>query len=107
MEETRKEEILARSKRENRNGDERERTIRIQGESFSLIFILLMGIVLIAWKRVHGLPDEDVLAMFWMSCLASRVLPAFTAPGQVRWDHAVISLAFLVYNLVKFFQITG
>ncbi|MEI3307129.1 MAG: DUF6442 family protein [Dysosmobacter sp.] len=66
MEETRKEEILARSKRENRNGDERERTIRIQGESFSLIFILLMGIVLIAWKRAHGLPDEDVLAMFWM-----------------------------------------
>ena len=43
MEETRKEEILARSKRENRNGDERERTIRIQGESFSLIFILLMS----------------------------------------------------------------
>ena len=32
MEETRKEEILARSKRENRNGDERERTIRIQGQ---------------------------------------------------------------------------
>ena len=81
MEETRKEEILARSKRENRNGDERERTIRIQGESFSLIFILLMGIVLIAWKRAHGLPDEDVMS-------SQPGLPAFTAPGQVRWDHS-------------------
>ena len=52
MEETRKEEILARSKRENRNGDERERSIRIQGESFSLIFILLMGCLLYTSKNV-------------------------------------------------------
>ena len=107
MEETRKEEILARSKRENRNGDERERTIRIQGESFSLIFILLMGIVLIAWKRAHGLPDEDVLAMFWMSCLASRVYRLSQRRDKSVGITAVISLAFLVYNLVKFFQIAG
>lgn len=56
MEQPSKEEILARSRRENRGGDERERTVRIQGESFSLIFVLLMGLVLLTWKRVHGLP---------------------------------------------------
>ena len=51
-----REEILERSKRENRNGDERERTVRVQGESFSLIFVFLMGLALIAWKRFHSLP---------------------------------------------------
>ena len=67
-----REEILERSKRENRNGDERERTVRVQGESFSLIFVFLIGLALIAWKRFHSLPDEDVLVMFWTSCLRHR-----------------------------------
>ena len=68
-----KEEILARSQQENKNGDEMEKTVRIQGESFSLLFVFLIGIVLLVWKRVHHLPDEDVLAMFWVSCVANRL----------------------------------
>lgn len=68
-----REEILERSQRENRNGDEREKAIQIQGESFSLIFIFLLGGVLIWWKRAHGLPAADIQAMFWMSCAASRI----------------------------------
>lgn len=43
-----KEEILERSQRENRNGDEMEKRVRIEGESFSLIFVFVMGIVLLA-----------------------------------------------------------
>ena len=46
-----KEEILARSQQENKNGDETEKTVRIQGESFSLLFVFLIGIVLLVWKR--------------------------------------------------------
>ena len=56
-----REEILSRSRQENRKGDERERTIRVEGESFSLLFALLMGLILLFWKRAHGLPDEDVM----------------------------------------------
>lgn len=102
-----REEILSRSQRENRNGDEMERTVRVQGESFSLIFVFLLGIVLLAWKRAHGLPDEDVLAMFWVSCVANRL---YRLPRRRNVSDIVtllISLAFLGYNLVKFFQITG
>ena len=99
--------ILARSQREDRKGDGMERTVPMEGESFSLIFIFLMGIVLLAWKRLHGLPDQDVLAMFWVSCMANRLY------RLTRWKNAsdvvtlLITLAFLGYNLVKFFQITG
>ena len=64
-----KQEILEKSRRENRKGDERERTIRMEGESFSLLFVFLMGLILLTWKRVHGLPHEDVLTMFWTACV--------------------------------------
>ena len=68
-----KQEILEKSRRENQKGDERERTIRMEGESFSLLFVFLMGLILLTWKRVHGLPHEDVLTMFWTACVANRV----------------------------------
>ena len=102
-----KEEILERSQRENRNGDEMERRVRIEGESFSLIFVFVMGIVLLAWKRIHGLPDEDVLAMFWTACVANRIYRRTRRRDTSDVVTLLISLAFLGYNLVKFFQITG
>ena len=102
-----REEILARSRQENQRGDEWERTIRIEGESFSLLFVFLMGLLLIAWKRAHGLPDEDVMCMFWVSCVANRLYRLTRRRNASDIVTLLISLAFLVYNLVKFFQITG
>lgn len=102
-----KEEILSRSKRENWKGDEMERTVRIEGESFSLIFVFLMGIVLLVWKRSHGQPDQDVMAMFWVSCVANRLYRLTRRKDASDVVTLLISLAFLGWNLVKFFQITG
>ena len=102
-----KQEILEKSRRENRNGDERERTVRIQGESFSLLFVLLVGLVLLVWKRTHGLPDADVLAMFWTACVASRLYRLTQRRNTSDVVTLLISLAFLIWNLVQFFQITG
>ena len=102
-----KEEILAKSRKENVLQDEMERTVRIEGESFSLIFVFLMGLALIAWKRFHSLPDEDVLVMFWTSCAASRIYRLTQRRNASDIVTLLISLAFLGYNLVKFFQITG
>ena len=96
--------ILEKSRRENRNGDERERTIRIEGESFSLLFALLMGLILLVWKRAHGLPDEDVLCMFWTACVANRVYRLTRRRDTSDVVTLLLSLAFLVWNLVKFFQ---
>ena len=102
-----REEILSRSQRENRNGDEMEKRIRIEGESFSLIFVFLMGVVLLVWKRLHGLPDEDVLTMFWTACVASRIYRLTRRRDTSDVVTLLICLAFLGYNLVKFFQIAG
>ena len=99
-----RQEILERSRRENRNGDERERTIRIEGESFSLLMALLMGLILLVWKRAHGLPDEDVLCMFWTACVANRVYRLTRRRDTSDVVTLLLSLAFLAWNLVKFFQ---
>ena len=99
-----KQEILEKSRRENRKGDERERTIRVEGESFSLLFALLMGLILLFWKRAHGLPDEDVMCMFWTACVANRVYRLARRRNTSDIVTLLISLAFLIWNLVKFFQ---
>ena len=101
-----REEILEKSRQENRKGDERERTIRVEGESFSLIFALLMGLILLFWKRAHGLPYEDVMCMFWTACLANRVYRLTRRRDTSDIVTLLISLALLIWNLVKFFQMT-
>lgn len=99
-----REEILEKSRQENRKGDERERTIRVEGESFSLLFTLLMGLILLFWKRAHGLPHEDVMCMFWTACVANRIYRLTRRRDTSDIVTLLISLAFLVWYLVKFFQ---
>ena len=97
-----KQEILEKSRRENQKGDERERTIRMEGESFSLLFVFLMGLILLTWKRVHGLPHEDVLTMFWTACVANRVSRLARRRNTSDIVTLLISLAFLKKDARKF-----
>ena len=101
-----KEEILAKSRKENVLQDEMERTVRIEGESFSLLFALLMGLILLFWKRAHGLPDEDVMCMFWTACVANRLYRLTQRKNTFDLVTLLLSLALLAWNLVKFFQMT-
>ena len=66
-----KNEILEKSRKENRDQDEREKTVRIQGESFSLILVFAVGLALTSYKLWRGLPVGDILAMFWACSLGS------------------------------------
>lgn len=98
-----KEEILEKSRQENKGRDERERSIQIQGESFSLLFVLALGLVLVVWKRFHGLPIADVMSMFWVSCAANRLYRLAQRRSVSDIMTLLLSLAFLAYNLVQFF----
>ena len=64
-----KEEILAKSRKENVLQDEMERTVRIEGESFSLILVFLVGVVIVIFNRLHGLPANSVLTPLFLLCL--------------------------------------
>ena len=98
-----REEILEKSRQENRKGDERERTIRMEGESFSLILVFLVGVVIVIFNRLHGLPANSVLAMFWASCVGNRLYRLTKRRNTSDVVALLISLAFLAWNLVRYF----
>ena len=95
-----KEEILAKSRKENVLQDEMERTVRIEGESFSLFLVFLVGVVLVIF---HGLPANSVLAMFWASCVGNRLYRLTKRRNTSDVVTLLISLAFLAWNLVRYF----
>ena len=99
-----REEILERSRRENRERDEMEREVRIRGESFSLMCTLLAGGVLVGWELYHNQPIADVMVMFWASCVGNRVYRIAQRRDASDIITLVISLAFFVYYLVQCFH---
>ena len=101
-----KNETLEKSRRENQNEDEMERTIKIEGESFSLALTLLVGLVLVAYNLLHDLPTESVMIMFWTSCVGSRLYKLSRRKNTSDLVTLLISLAFLVSNMVKYFTQT-
>lgn len=98
-----KEEILAKSRKENALQDEMERTVRIEGESFSLLLVFLVGIVIVAFNRLHDLPTSSVQAMFWASCVGNRLYRLTRRRSTSDVVTLLISLAFLAWNLVRYF----
>ena len=75
-----KEEILAKSRKENVLQDEMERTVRIEGESFSLILVFLVGVVIVIFNRLHGLPANSVLGLL----CGQPPLPSHQAEEHLR-----------------------
>ena len=98
-----KEEILAKSRKENVLQDEMERTVRIEGESFSLILVFLVGVVIVIFNRLHGLPANSVLVRFWASCVGNRLYRLTKRRNTSDVVTLLISLAFLAWNLVRYF----
>ena len=98
-----KEEILAKSRKENVLQDEMERTVRIEGESFSLILVFMVGVVIVIFNRLHGLPANSVLATFWASCVGNRLYRLTKRRNTSDVVTLLISLAFLAWNLVRYF----
>ena len=92
-----REEILERSRRENRERDEMEREVRVRGESFSLMCTLLAGGVLVGWELYHNQPIADVM-------VGNRVYRIAQRRDASDIITLVISLAFFVYYLVQCFH---
>lgn len=99
-----KDKVLEKSRRENKNQDEMERTIRIEGESFSLFFTLMAGIILYSYNRLHDLPSDTIFIMFWTSCVSSRLYRLTKRKDISDLITMIISLVILVFYVVKYFS---
>ena len=83
-----KEKILEKSRKENMRQDE---------------MVFLVGLVILIYNRLHDLPSSQVLAMFWASCVGSRVYRLTKRKNISDIITGLISLAFLVFCLVRYF----
>ena len=99
-----KDEILEKSRQENAGQDEMEKTIRIEGESFSLTLTLMMGLVLVIFNHLHDLSSDPVLIMFWTSCVSNRLYKLTKRKSTSDLITMIISLVFLVFYVVKYFS---
>ena len=99
-----KDKVLEKSRRENKDQDEMERTIRIEGESFSLALTLLVGLLLFSYNRLHDLPSDTIFIMFWTSCVSNRLYRLTKRKSASDLITMIISLVILVFYVVKYFS---
>lgn len=60
-----KEEILKKSKKENINGDEREKGIRTKRDAFSLGGFIVLGVIIMVIKLVRVESPADIISLFF------------------------------------------
>ena len=94
-----RDEILEKSRKENKNQDEMEKTIRVEGESFSLFFTLMAGILLYSYNRLHS---DTIFIMFWTSCVSNRLYRLTKRRNTSDLITMIISLVILVFYVVKY-----
>lgn len=99
-----KDEILKRSQTENILGDEREKQIRLESDTFSLIFMLAVTLLLVAVNSIKGLPSDGFLAIFWAS-ISGRDCLLFYRHRKVY--HGVIALAAAVLCVANVMEYLG
>ena len=99
-----KDKILEKSRKENENRDEMERTITIEGESFSLAFTLMAGLAIVVYNHFHNLPSDSVMIMFWTSCVSSRLYRLTKRRDASDLITMIISLVILIFYVVKYFS---
>lgn len=99
-----KEEILKRSQTENMLGDEREKQIRLESDTFSLIFTLAVTLLLVAVNSIKGLPSDGFLAIFWAS-ISGRDCLLFYRHRKVY--HGVIALAAAILCVANIIEYLG
>lgn len=99
-----KDKILEKSRMENKNQDEMEKAIRIEGESFSLLFTLMAGLAVVVFNHFHNLSSDSVMIMFWTSCASSRLYRLAKWRDMSDLITMIISLVILVFYVVKYFS---
>lgn len=99
-----KEEILSKSKKENLNGDEREKAVRTSRDAFSVWGFIILGFVIIIMKITQGQSPADIISLFF--CVSGI---GFTYEGiqeKNKWHivSGVVLLLFTAYFFYKFYK---
>lgn len=96
-----REDILAKSREENRFGDERRQEIRRKAQSFSLMVTSAVCGILILGSIWSGEDASGVAAVLWASLGAYMGWQGFAEKDRACIVTALLSLGAMVYCLVR------
>lgn len=88
-----RDEILKRSQQENKNGDERDRAVRLKSQAFSVIICVIVGIILYVVNRSAGIVSHDIMAMIAAILFGAT---AYEAIASRKVYSLILSLVWLV-----------
>ena len=101
-----KDKILEKSRKENELGDEREKLINDKSNSLYLTFLMITGIVIIAWDLYHDIDVSRILAMFWAGCLGQYIFRYCKTKNKTNMTISILSFILLIKNLAEHFIYT-
>lgn len=94
-----KEEILAKSIKENAMLDERDKHMRTHRDAFSMWGIIVLGMIIMAIKIYHGKSPSDILSLFFcMVATAALYMAVKTKKGL----HVMLTVVFTILTLYYF-----
>lgn len=96
-----KEEILARSKKENFYGDEREREVRIKRDAFSGWGLVVLGIIIMIIKLMNSGMASDIISILF--CTSGLGFAYEGIKLKKKWT-AICGIVFLLLAVYYFYR---
>lgn len=97
-----KEEILARSKKENLIQDEREKDIRVHRDAFSVVGILIFGFLIMAIKLYRTQSPADIISLLFSMSVFGFLYEGIHLKNKWTVTAGVIFLLLAIYFFYKF-----
>ncbi|MCD8356734.1 MAG: DUF6442 family protein [Clostridia bacterium] len=96
-----KEDILAKAKKENIYGDEREKKIRVHRDAFSCWGTIILGIIIMAIKLVRVESPADIIALFFCGAATASLYEAIQTRKKV---HIIVTIVLFVLTIYYFYK---
>lgn len=97
-----KEEILARSKKENIYGDEREKEVRIKRDAFSNWGLIILGIIIMIIKLFRTESPADIIAILFCSSGLGFIYEGFKLKKKLGLICGIVLMLLSVYYFYRF-----
>lgn len=100
-----KEEILAKNKADNLFLDEYDKQQKWKGQSFGLLFLMLICVIILAWKAYTHQNTADIVTIIWAALFSVMAYHAYSEKNKTSLVIAIFSFAFMVYYFIKFIMV--
>lgn len=97
-----KEEILKKSREENIYGDERDKTIRVRRDAFSVWGMIILGIIIMIVKLCRTQSPADIISLMFCTSATASLYEALKTRKKLHIIFTVILYVLALYYFYRF-----